>query len=58
MFNDHLLDEMAKESIQRREQEAEIYGLQSRLGYREHRAARWLFVLIVMVALLALVIMP
>lgn len=55
MFNNHLSDEMAKEYVDRREKEAETYSLHSRLGYRDNRAAQWMFVLIVVIAIIALV---
>jgi hypothetical protein len=56
MFNDHLSNEMAKERLNERVKEVETYSLQKRLGYGDNEAARWVFVFIILVALVALVI--
>ena len=53
MFNDRLTNEVAKERIHDRMQEAENYGLQQRLGYGEYGMAKWILVLGIVVALVA-----
>jgi hypothetical protein len=53
MFNDRLSSEAAKERIRERMREAETYGLQKRLGYEDYRMAKWIVVLIVIVAVVA-----
>lgn len=53
MFNDHLSNEEAKERIKQRLKEAEVYSLQKRLGYGDSGIARWVFVLIIVIALVA-----
>jgi hypothetical protein len=57
MFNDHLSNEMAKEYIERREKEVETYSLHTRLGYGGNGAALWVFVLIVVIAVVALALL-
>jgi hypothetical protein len=54
MFNDHLSDEMAKERIHERIKEVETYSLHQRLGYRDSGAKWWAFILIVVLAVVAL----
>jgi len=54
MFNNHLFDEEAKVLIKQRMKEAETYSLQKGLGYGDPRAARWIFVLIILTAAVAL----
>ena len=51
MFNSNLPDEEAKEYIKQRSREVENYVLQKQLGYGENRAARWIFVLVLVIAL-------
>jgi hypothetical protein len=51
MFNSNLPDEEAKEYIKLRSREVENYVLQKQLGYGENGAARWIFVLVLVVAL-------
>ena len=53
MFNDHLANEEAKERIKQRMQEAETYSLQKRLGYGDSAVTRWIFVLILVMAVVA-----
>ena len=53
MFNDRLSNEEAKERIKQRMQEAETYSLQKRLGYGDSRTARWMFALIIVMAVVA-----
>jgi hypothetical protein len=53
MFNDHLSLEAARERIQRRIEEVETYSLQKRLGYGDNGNAKWLFVLILLMAVVA-----
>ena len=53
MFNNHLSNEEANERIKQRMQEAETYSLQKRLGYGDSGTARWIFVLIIVMAVLA-----
>ncbi len=51
MYNDHLSPEEARELIKQRMQEAETYGLQKQLGFGDSRATRWVFLLVVILAL-------
>ena len=53
MYNDHISQEEAKELIKERMKEAETYGLQKRLGFGDSSAMRWGFVLILLLAALA-----
>ena len=53
MFNDYLSNEEAKERIRQRMKEAEIYGLQKRLGYGDSGIARWIFALLIVMAVVA-----
>jgi hypothetical protein len=50
MFNDHLFNEVAKDHIAQRTKEAETYSLHKRLGYGDHKSAKWIFVLILLTA--------
>lgn len=50
MYNDHVSQEEARVLIKQRLQEAESYGLQKQLGFSDSRAARWVFLLIVILA--------
>ena len=50
MYNDHLTPEEARELIRQRMQEAETYGVQKQLGFSDSQAARWVFLLIVILA--------
>ncbi len=50
MYNDHVSPEEARELIKQRMQEAETYGLQKQLGFGDSRATRWVFVLVVILA--------
>ncbi len=54
MFNDHLSAEEARERIIQRIKEAETYSLQKRLGFGDYRIARWIFALIVLIAVAVL----
>jgi len=54
MFNDHLSNEEAKELIKQRSKEAETYSLQKRLGYGDSGAARWIFVLVIVMVAVAI----
>ena len=55
MYNDHLSDQEAQQFINERVQEAETYSTLKQLGYGDNRAARWVFVLIIiLVAAVAL----
>ena len=53
MFHNHLANEEARHEIERRAREAEIYSLHKRLGYGDSRAARWVLVFIVLLAVVA-----
>jgi len=53
MFNNHLAEEEIKERVKQRILEAETYSLQKRLGYGDSGGARWIFVLLVVVAAIA-----
>ena len=57
MFNNHMADEEIKERIKQHLQEAESYSLQKRLGYGDSGSARWMLVLLVVVALVVAGIM-
>ena len=50
MYNDHVSQEEASVLIKQRLQEAESYGLQKQLGYGDSRATRWVFLLVVILA--------
>ena len=50
MYNDHISQEEASVLIKQRLQEAESYGLQKQLGFSDSRATRWVFLLIVILA--------
>jgi hypothetical protein len=50
MYNDHLSDREAQQFINERVQEAESYSELKRLGYGDNRVARWVFVLIIILA--------
>ena len=52
MYNDHISQEEAKELIKERMQEAETYSLQKQLGFGDSSAARWRFLLILLVVAL------
>jgi hypothetical protein len=53
MYNDHISPEEAQELIRQRMQEAETYGLQKQLGFSDSRAARWVFLLIILLVAVA-----
>jgi len=53
MYNDHMSNEEAQELIRQRMQEAETYGQQKQLGFSDSRAARWVFLLVVILAVVA-----
>jgi hypothetical protein len=53
MFNDHLSTEAARERVKRRMEEVESYSLQKRLGYGDRGSAKFLFVVIILMAALA-----
>jgi hypothetical protein len=50
MYNDHLSPEEAKEFVAQRMKEVETYSLQKQLGFGDSTARRWLFLLIVILA--------
>jgi hypothetical protein len=50
MVNDRLSDEEAKQYIDQRTQEVETLCLQKRLGYSDNRAARWILLTILLIA--------
>ncbi len=59
MYNDHLSSEEAKERVKQRMKEVETYSLHKRLGYSDNGAARWVFVvLIILIAVVALSLLP
>lgn len=53
MYNDYISQEEASVLIKQRAQEAESYGLQKQLGFGDSKAARWLFLLVVLLAAIA-----
>lgn len=53
MFNDRLSSEVANERIHERMQEAESYSLQTRLGYGDRATLKWVIVLTVVIAVVA-----
>jgi hypothetical protein len=57
MFNDRLSSEVAKERIHERMQEVETYSVQKRLGYGDYGMAKWVFVLVLVVAVVAVVLL-
>ena len=50
MYNDHVSPEEARELIKQRMQEAETYSRQKQLGFGDSPATRWVFLLIVILA--------
>jgi hypothetical protein len=56
MFNDRLSNEVANERIHERMQEAESYSLQTRLGYVDRGTLKWVIVLTVVIAIVAVAI--
>jgi hypothetical protein len=49
MFHHYLVDEEAKQEIDRRAKDAETYSLHKRLGYGDPRAARWILALLLLI---------
>jgi hypothetical protein len=49
MYNDHISPEEAQKLIEQRMQEAETYSRQKQLGFGDSKAARWVFLLIVLI---------
>jgi hypothetical protein len=49
MFHHYLVDEEAKQEIDRRAKDAETYSLYKRLGYGDPSAARWILALLLMI---------
>ncbi len=54
MYNDHLSQEEAQKLIEQRMQEAETYSRQKQLGFGDPRAARWVFLVVVLLAAAAM----
>ena len=55
MNNDRLSMEEARERIAQRKREAEMYGLDQRLGYSDHGFTRWVIALaIIVIAVVAI----
>jgi hypothetical protein len=52
MFNHPLIHEEAKLKIQQREREAETCRWHKQLGYSDRRAARWIFLLMMLITTL------
>jgi hypothetical protein len=50
MVNDRLSNEEAKQYVDERMQEVETLCRQKRLGYSEHRMARWILLAILVLA--------
>jgi|WetSurMetagenome_2_1015567.scaffolds.fasta_scaffold1703872_1 hypothetical protein len=48
MYNEHLSYEEAQKLIEQRMQEAEACSRQKQLGFGDSRAARWVFLLVVL----------
>lgn len=55
MYNDRLSMEEARERIAQRRQEVETYERHQQLGFRDHRAARWIMVFAVLVIAIVVV---
>ena len=53
MFNDRLSSEVANERIHERMPEVESYSLQTRLGYGDRATLKWVIVLTIVVAIVA-----
>jgi hypothetical protein len=49
MYNDHISPEEAQKLIEQRMQEAETYSRQKQLGFGDSKAARWVFLFIVLI---------
>jgi len=56
MFNDPLIHEETKLKLAEREREAESHRLYQQFGYRDLKAARWVFALIALVIAMVLVL--
>lgn len=54
MYNDRLSAEAAKERIAQRMQEVEGYAMQKRLGYGESRSTKRAFLLVLLIAVVAI----
>jgi len=54
MYNDHVSHEEAKELIKQRAQEAESYSKQKQLGFGDSQTARWVFLIIVIMTVIAI----
>ncbi len=57
MYNEHLSLEEAQKLIEQRMQEAEACSRQKQLGFGDSRAARWVFLLVVLLALAVVVLL-
>ena len=54
MYNDHISHEEAKELIKQRAQEAESYSQQKQLGFGDSWTVRWVLLIIVIMAVIAI----
>ena len=55
MNNDRISMEEAKERIEQRRREAEMYGLEQHLGYSDHGITRWVIAFtVIVIALVAI----
>ena len=57
MFNNPLFHEEAKLKVRQREQEVEMYHWQKQLGYSDRRAARWVFILVMLLPALVILLL-
>ena len=56
MFNNSLIDKEAKLKMAEYEREAEMLRWHQQLGYSDRRALRWVFVLIMLIALFVMIL--
>ena len=54
MFHHYLVDEEAKQEIDRRAKDAETYSLHKRLGYGDPSASRWILALLLLITAVTL----
>lgn len=56
MFNQPLFHEESKLKVEQREREAETYRLQKQLGFNDRGTARWIFILMTLLAAVLILI--
>ena len=56
MFNNSLIDKETRVKMAEYEREAEMHRWHQQLGYSDRRALRWVFVLAVLIAMFAVIL--